>query len=359
MPPLTTLLSFYTSLLKSLLTLVFARLYTPQETPPRSLKGQTAIVTGANSGIGLSIAIALAKQGANVCLACRNADRGAAAVSHVVSSCDDAPEGHISCQMLDVGDLTSVRIFCENWDGEIDMLVHNAGIAAPAAGSAAKSREGLDVMYTTNFLGGFLMTHLLENKLAPNARVVLTSSTGSYSGASYFLQAHNEAPPNHRRSTPGVLARTTARVKALFGIAESSAPAYARSKAQQVLFASLLQSRFEASHQTARTAHAFTPGFTSTPIFDKFDVSWRTWLSNPLFAALKITEKWIAVDTDEGAKTGLWLALWGDEIGRNGDGGGYWERMERRTSFVTLMSERRKEREWNVWERDAGIVWNG
>ncbi|KAL5373446.1 hypothetical protein DPSP01_012689 [Paraphaeosphaeria sporulosa] len=356
MPSPKTLLSFYTSLIKSLLAVIFARLYKPQEIPPKDLRGQTAIVTGANSGIGLSIAVALAKQGTAVCLACRNPDRGAAAVEYVTSSCGGNSQGKVTCRILDVGDLTSVRSFCEKWDGEIDMLVHNAGIAEPASGGPIISKEGLDIMYTTNFLGSFLMTHLLKARLSPTARVVFTSSSGAYSGASHFLQESSKSSLEHR--APGLLARTTTRIKDFLGITESSAPTYALTKAQQVLFASLLQSHFSASPFPRRTAHAFTPGFTSTPIFGKLVVSWQTWFSNPLFAALKMTEKWIAVDTDEGAKTGVWLATWGNELGIEGKGGGFWEWMEWRTSFVELMGETRKEREWDTWERDAGAVWD-
>ncbi|KAK7192249.1 hypothetical protein PSPO01_01821 [Paraphaeosphaeria sporulosa] len=328
MPSPKTLLSFYTSLIKSLLAVIFARLYKPQEIPPKDLRGQTAIVTGANSGIGLSIAVALAKQGTAVCLACRNPDRGAAAVEYVTSSCSGNSQGKVTCRILDVGDLTSVRSFCEKWDGEIDMLVHNAGIAEPASGGPIISKEGLDIMYTTNFLGSFLMTHLLKARLSPTARVNIV----------HPVYLH--------------------RIKDFLGITESSAPTYALTKAQQVLFASLLQSHFSASPFPRRTAHAFTPGFTSTPIFGKLVVSWQTWFSNPLFAALKMTEKWIAVDTDEGAKTGVWLATWGNELGIEGKGGGFWEWMEWRTSFVELMGETRKEREWDTWERDAGAVWD-
>ncbi|KAF9693228.1 hypothetical protein EKO04_008603 [Ascochyta lentis] len=365
MPTLSVLYSFYTSLVKSLLSLVFARVYNPQVVPTRDLTGQTAIVTGANSGIGLSIAVALASQGATVCLACRNPDRGAAAVDHVVAQSGDKSKGRVTCRILDVGDLSSVRLFCQNWTQEctkIDMLVHNAGIAAPPAGSSINTKEGLELMYKTNFLGSFLMTHLLETQLSPTARVVMTSSTGSYSATAHFL--HGVARTK-RPSAPGVLARITAKGKAILGLeVGSSAPAYGLSKAQQILFASLLQQRFDAQvfncvgDKSYRTAHAFSPGFTSTAIFGKFDVTWQTWLTNPLFAILKITEKYVAVDTDEGAQTGAWLATWGDEIGKRRQGGAYWERMEERTSLVGMMDEKRKTDEWKAWENDAAVIWD-
>ena len=358
--------SFYISLFKSLLSLVFARLYRPQHVPKRDLSGQTAIVTGANSGIGLSIAIALAAQGANVYLACRNADRGSAAVEQVVAHCGDSSKTRVRCRILDVGDLSSVKAFCAQWEkegcGNIDMLVHNAGIASPPAGSSPLTKEGLNIIYTTNFLGSFLLTHLLESRLSPTARVVFTSSTGSYSATAHLL--HKNASGALKASEPGIVARVFAKGKALLGVeAESSAPAYGLSKAQQVLFAALLQQHFDTqasrSHNQSagRTAHAFTPGFTSTPIFSKFEVTWQTWLTNPLFAVLKTTERFIAVDTDEGAKSGAWLAARGDELGRMQQGGAFWERMQKRTSIADIMDERRKLDEWKTWERDAGVIW--
>ena len=362
MPPLTLLFSFYTSLTKSLLALLFARLYAPQRVPHRNLSNQTAVITGANSGIGLSIAVALARQGATVCLACRNPDRGAAAVEHVLTLCPESSRKSVFTRMLDVGNLASVRKFCESWEEEngsmrkIDMLVHNAGIAAPPGGREMTKEKREKIMYKTNFLGSFLMTYLLEEKLSATARVVMTSSTGSYSAASHFLRP---APEGRRRTATGLLARALAKLRLILRMEESSAPAYGLTKAQQVLFASLLQDHFNSSPNNKRTTHAFTPGFTSTPIFDKFDVTWRTWLSNPLFASLKLTEKCLAVDADEGAKTGTWLATWGDELGRKGLGGKYWEWMAERTSFVGLMDEEKKRREWRAWERDAGVEWAG
>ncbi|KAF1926925.1 uncharacterized protein M421DRAFT_187001 [Didymella exigua CBS 183.55] len=85
------------------------------------------IIAGANSGIGPSIAVALAKQGAAVLLACRNADRGAAAADHIIVQCDGKKQSD--------GELYHPRFrrpLKRTEDGtQIDMLVHNAGIDAP------------------------------------------------------------------------------------------------------------------------------------------------------------------------------------------------------------------------------------
>ena len=358
--PLVLILSFYASLIKSLLALGFARLYTPQHIPGRDLTGQTAIITGANSGIGLSMAVALAQQGASVCLACRDPDRGTAAVEYVLSQCPCSSSASIYTRALDVGNLESVRSFCRAWEEQaagpaIDMLVHNAGIASPPREFHLLDQERAALIYRTNFLGSFLMTRLLETHLTPGARVVMTSSTGSYSAASYFLgrPSRNTTPV-----TPGLLSRMVARVRYALNIKKGAAAPYALTKAQQILFAQLLQRRFDAlaGFGNRCTAHAFTPGFASTPIFGKLDMNWRTWVSDPLFALLKVTEKWLAVPVQEGAKTGVWLASHGDVLGSRGKGGSYWERMTKRTSVADVMDEGRKKEEWEGWERDAGAI---
>ncbi|KAL6704069.1 hypothetical protein ACN47E_008833 [Coniothyrium glycines] len=338
MAPLSLYASFYSSLIKSLLSLVFARLYAPQRPILRDLSGQIAIVTGSNSGLGLSIATSLSKQGATVYLACRNIDKGQAAIKEIVKTAGEKSADRLFCWKLDTSDSDSVRAFCEKWQQDrrpIDMLVHNAGIASAPNTGASKSVDGLELVYATNFLGSFLMTHLLEQSLSKNARVVFTSSTGSYSGMNILAE-----PP---------------------AVLTAGAAVYGRSKALQVLFAHALQQHFAQNSRNKRSAHAFTPGFTSSPIFGKFEITWTTWVSNPLFAILKVTEKHVAVDTDEGAKTGAWLAGAGDTI----EGGRYWERQKTRTSIVDLSRGALGEdafwsavrTQWRRWESDAKVQW--
>jgi NAD(P)-dependent dehydrogenase (short-subunit alcohol dehydrogenase family) len=366
MAPLSLYIRFYTSVTKAFLSIIFARLYTPQGPPCRNLEGQTAIVTGSNSGIGLSIATALAKQGATVYLACRNLDKGRAAMSSIFSQLGPEGDKRVFCCIVDVGDLESVRAFCKMWKAEgrkIDMLCHNAGIAEPPVGSRKMDEKGRDAVLVTNFLGSFLMTCLLEEFLSEKARVVFTSSTGHYSAGGMLMHPRLEVvTPNTVGGEGSVIHKLVAKSKAYLGIGTTSLPAYALSKAHQVLFAALLQRRFDSIPNNQRTAHAFSPGFTSTPIFGKFPVSWKTWFSNPVFALLKVTERYVAVDTDEGAKTGVWLSSCGGEEGLEG---GYWEWMERRMSLVELVQgqlddkewKSQCERVWNGWEQDSGCNW--
>ncbi|KAI4662925.1 uncharacterized protein J4E79_004236 [Alternaria viburni] len=335
MAPLSDYLSFYTSMAKAMFTIIFARLYKPQRPPHRDLQGQTAIVTGANSGIGLSIATALAKQGAVVYLACRNLEKGDAAVASIASQLGSEASKRLFCWKLDVGDLESVRVFCERWKEEgkkIDMLCHNAGIAGPPEGSRTKDEKGRDVVLVTNFLGSFLMTNLLEGYLGEKARVVFTSSTGHYAAAETLMRPNLEAVASKTTSDEGgVVQKLLHKTKAYLGIGTTTLQSYALSKAHQVLFAALLQRRFDSSPKNHRTAQAFSPGY-------------------------------VAVDTDEGAKTGAWLASCGGEEGVEG---GYWEWTSRRMSLVEFVERQLGEKEWKVqcekvwrgWEEDSGCTW--
>ena len=359
-------LAFYISAVKSVISLAFARLYSPQRPILLDLSGQIAIVTGANSGIGLAVATSLACEGATVYLACRNLEKGRAAVDSVVSQIGAEEKHRVHCWKLDVGDLDSVRAFCERWAKEgrkIDILVHNAGIAEPPPGARNTDDKGRDLVFMTNFIGSFLMTHLLERHLSADARVLFTSSTGHYASKS-VLQSR---PPSLNIPAGGQsLVRTVVRsIKTYMGIGPSSTHSYAHSKAAQVLFVHLLQVHF--SSQSKRTAHAFSPGFTRTPIFHTIPLSLKTWFSDPLYAVLKATEKYLAVDPQEGAQTGVWLAMWGGVEGKHKviEGGGYWDFMVRRTSLVDLVrgslgedAFREKCRGvWKGWEEDAGCLW--
>src|SRR5580693_7346676 len=113
MLPLTALLS--TSTLLSMTTF-------SAETLPQ-MSGRTVIVTGANSGIGRVAAGALAGAGARVILAVRNTSKGQAAAASM--------PGETEVRQLDLADLSSVRAFAAGWEGDIDLLINNAGVMVP------------------------------------------------------------------------------------------------------------------------------------------------------------------------------------------------------------------------------------
>ena len=147
--------------------------------------GRTALVTGANSGIGLEAARALAVRGARVLLGCRNADKAAAALASIRTS---APEADVSVIPLDLADLSSVRDAAAavlETSPTIEMLINNAGVMAIPLQHTA---DGFEMQFGVNHLGHFALTGLLLDRLnaTPGARIVNVSSTGHKMGRVNF-----------------------------------------------------------------------------------------------------------------------------------------------------------------------------
>ncbi|XP_029793498.1 retinol dehydrogenase 12-like [Suricata suricatta] len=139
------------------------------------LTGKTAVVTGANSGIGKAVAKELARRGARVILACRNQERGQQALVEIQVASKN------NCLLLgqvDLSSMASVRSFSQ-WllqeCPEIHLLVNNAGISGFPK---TLTPEGLELTFATNYVGPFLLTNLLQGALqrAGSARVVNVSS---------------------------------------------------------------------------------------------------------------------------------------------------------------------------------------
>src|SRR5699024_9189636 len=135
--------------------------------------GRSVVVTGANSGLGLHSAQALAARGAHVLMACRDSARGQAARDHVAATASVEPE----LVQLDLSDLTNVRTAAETLRARtadsIDVLLNNAGIMATPRRC---TRDGFELQLGTNHLGHALLTWLLLPALTPGARVVTVSS---------------------------------------------------------------------------------------------------------------------------------------------------------------------------------------
>lgn len=139
-----------------------------------SLAGQTALVTGANSGLGYATALELARAGATVHLLCRDPGRGQSALEAMQR---ELPAADLTLELLDVSRLTEVRRYVERAPTRVDMLVHNAGILPHAL---ALTEEGLESTWATNLIGPYLLTEGLRPRLVRGARVVQVSSGGMY-----------------------------------------------------------------------------------------------------------------------------------------------------------------------------------
>lgn len=140
--------------------------------------GRTAVVTGANSGIGYVTARELARRGARVVLACRSEERGTRALDRLRS---EVPTSQVEFRKLDLGDLGSVREFAEAYDrdgeggGGLDLLINNAGVMALPY---RRTADGFETQFGVNHLGHFALTGLLLPRLlrTPGARIVTVSS---------------------------------------------------------------------------------------------------------------------------------------------------------------------------------------
>jgi dehydrogenase/reductase SDR family protein 12 len=232
------------------------------------LTGRTAIVTGANAGLGLVTARELARRGAEVWMLCRNRERGEAALSGVRA---ETGNQQLHLGVVDVSETASVRAFVARFPpGRLDILVNNAGVLLDAFD---RTQDGLERTLATNLVGPFLLTLLLAPRLqgSDDGRVVTVSSGGMYT-----QRLDVEAlSPEPSASFDGV-------------------KAYARTKRAQVVLSELLAERFVGSPITWSAMH---PGWADTP-------GVRT--SLPWF---RRTMQLVLRSPEEGADTIVWLAV--------------------------------------------------
>ena len=193
------------------------------------LTGRTVIVTGANSGLGLVTARALAGADAHVVLAVRDLERGQTAAATI--------DGSTEVRRLDLADLSSVREFAAAWDGEISILINNAGIMMVHEG---KTADGFERQFGTNHLGHFALTNLLLPHITDRV-VTLSSGAHRWDRGRMYLDNVN-LTGNY-----------------------SPTRAYAQSKMSNLLFTGELQRRLTAAGSPVR-AYAAHPGYAATSL---------------------------------------------------------------------------------------------
>ena len=139
--------------------------------------GRTAVITGANTGLGYETAVALAAKGARVVLAVRNLDKGKAAADLITTS---TPGSDVAVQELDLTSLASIRAAADDLRSSydtIDLLINNAGVMFTPR---SETKDGFELQFGTNHLGHFAFTGLLLDRLLPipGSRIVTVSSVG-------------------------------------------------------------------------------------------------------------------------------------------------------------------------------------
>ncbi len=227
-----------------------------------SFAGRTAIVTGANSGLGEITARELARVGATVILAVRNTDKGAAAAAGM--------PGEVEVRRLDLQDLASVREFADGVE-DVDVLINNAGVMAVPF---ALTKDGFESQIGTNHLGHFALTNLLLPKIGD--RVVTVSSMMHLFGRVNLKDLNWKARPY------------------------SSWGAYGQSKLANLLFTSALQRRLDGVGSRVRAVAAH-PGYSATNLQTH---SAGTFSSR----FMAIGNRYFATDADFGARQTLFAA---------------------------------------------------
>jgi NAD(P)-dependent dehydrogenase (short-subunit alcohol dehydrogenase family) len=195
-------------------------MWTSEDIPGQ--QGRVAVVTGANGGLGLEVARALAARGATVVMAARDQDKARRAQRAILA---DVPAARLELRELDLASLDSVRACAEAVAADhdrIDLLVNNAGIMGIPEQATA---DGFEKQLGVNHLGHFALTRLLLPQLlaAPAARVVSVTSFARFMGRSVSARY----PDSPGRYGPW--------------------SAYGRSKLANLLFAAELQRRFDAA----------------------------------------------------------------------------------------------------------------
>jgi NAD(P)-dependent dehydrogenase (short-subunit alcohol dehydrogenase family) len=226
--------------------------------------GRTVVVTGANSGIGRAAASALAGAGARVALAVRSLDKGRAAAATM--------PGETEVRELDLASLASVREFAAAWQGDIDLLINNAGVMAPPL---TRTIDGFELQFGTNHLGHFALTNLLLGHVT--GRVVTVSSGGHRIGSIDFDDLNWERKPY------------------------KTWRAYGQSKLANLLFTAELQRRLSAAG-SAVLANAAHPGYAATNLQFHSERRWIDLLS-------RVGNRLLAQDENGGALPTLYAAV--------------------------------------------------
>jgi NAD(P)-dependent dehydrogenase (short-subunit alcohol dehydrogenase family) len=298
-----------------------AERWTAADIPDQS--GRVAVVTGANSGLGLIDAQELARAGARVVMACRNVEKGEEAARRIR---DSVAAADVRVEPLDLADLESVRAFAARTEDEydsVDLLINNAGLMAPPR---RVTKDGFESQFGTNHLGHFALTGLLLGRLlaAPAPRVVTESSNAHRIGWINFSDLQGE----HRY------------VRWL---------AYGQSKLANLMFCFELQRRATEAG-TALKSMAAHPGYSRTNL---------QFAAPPIYerAVMKVTNVLVGQSAEMGALPTLYAATvedlpGGSFVGPDGlmERGGY-------PHVVTAAKRAYDEQAWRrLWEASEDLT---
>jgi NAD(P)-dependent dehydrogenase (short-subunit alcohol dehydrogenase family) len=291
--------------------------WTAADIPDQS--GKVAVVTGANSGIGLAAARELARAGATVLMAVRNVEKGKAAARAMPADLD------LHVRELELADLASIQHFAESFPHErLDLLINNAGVMAPPR---RLTKDGFESQFGTNHLGHFALTGRLLSKLlaAQQPRVVTVSSDMHRVGRIKFDDLQSERGYNHWL-------------------------AYGQSKLANLMFCFELQRRATAA-STELKSMAAHPGYAATNL--QF-AGPEVWYERIVMA---IGNRVIAQDADMGALPTLYAATNPDLPGGSFVGPDGFMGQRGHPHLVTAIGRAYDENAWRrLWEASEELT---
>lgn len=250
----------------------------PTGDPQSGKPMRTAIVTGANNGIGFETTIGMAEAGYHVVMACRSLDKAEEARRAILTR---LPGASLHVMQLDLGDFASVRAFADAFRkdyAQLDVLINNAGILLY---SPQTNEDGIELQFATNHLGHFLLTQCLLDAMPDDAasRIVSLSSL-----------AHKGAEIHFDDLTCG----------------GDGLAAYGQSKLACLLFSDELNRRLQASGRSVQ-AIAVHPGGTDSGLFED--------MSRLYYYTLKVLSPFFTHSNASAAKPTLHAALSSDAEG--------------------------------------------
>mmetsp|Transcript_82672 Transcript_82672/g.237617 ORF Transcript_82672/g.237617 Transcript_82672/m.237617 type:complete len:361 (-) Transcript_82672:6-1088(-) len=233
----------------------------------KNLKGQIAVVTGGDTGLGFAAALALSKRGATVVIGNHNATHGELAAKNISSMTG----AKVVALPLNLGSLDSVRTFAKiylrQFGGQLDMLVNNAGILGPSKLTA----DGYELVFQVDYLGHFLLTELLLPALRASApsRIVNVAS-GAHENACETAGWPMDCFKDWTYLPPPVVSRRNVTVHYTNRTAVTESSSYGIAKFANVQHAAALAQR---EHGAGVRAFSLTPGFALTSMTSGIDPS--------------------------------------------------------------------------------------
>src|SRR4051794_3609722 len=249
------------------------------------LTGKVVVITGGNSGLGKETAVELARMGAHVVIAARNATKAAAAVKEVKERANAGDR--VETLPIDLASFATVHAFVDEFTethDRCDVLVNNAGLILMKRTTTV---DGHEATFQINHLGPFLLTNLMHDTLdrsAP-ARVVTVASDAHKFVRGLVL---DDLEWSNRRF--------------------SGFRVYGATKLMNILFTRELAKRWDANKVTANCVH---PGFVGSNFGKEGDLGWLGRLGMPLARPF-------AISNERGALTSIYLASSPDVDGISG-----------------------------------------